>query len=911
VTADQVLADYLIAVRTVRASGAGTDERSFYPALNQFLSGLGGLISPKLGALSDPAAIEASFPDVAIYELSSQVLVLPIEVKPASWDIDTLLASEQPLRYAKLFGGGMVMCCNLRSFVLAQLDQSGQVLVELGRYTLLNAESDFDTAHPAIVEPASALLGLIETGSATTHHTLDNPRTVARLLAWHARQLAGSIASTAEPEKLLAPIIDAFKQGLEIDLDDEYIVPTIVQTLSYGIFAAWLQQPDTQSFDWRSAAYRLDVPLFADVLYACLRPALIRECDLFPRLDAMAHVLEWVDKEAFAEQFGGRAIEYFYEPFLAEFDPDLRNLLGVWYTPRAIADYQVARVDDLLRTELGVADGIADESVLILDPASGTGTYLTAVLDAIHKRHLDNHQPAELAAAKTREAAIGRVIGFEILPAAFIISHLHLSRHLNELGAPLGSDDRLRIYLTNSLIGWSADFNPPSFTLFPDLVEEITAARKVKQHEPIIVVLGNPPYQGYSSAETTEEKEMMLPWISPLWPTWGIRKHRLNDLYVRFWRVALHRIVDLTDRGVISFISNRKWLGGRSYPTMRESVVRGFDSIVVDDLHGDYVHSGLGGGADESIFSTSVAGGIRVGTAIVSAVRTGPSADENHVSVVRGRDVYGTASEKRQALADWADGTVSINSNLEVRQTSQSVRWRLSGDPGGEFPPLDDYFNFALSGVQTIRDEAVVDKSKTAVHGRMLDYFDSDVDWATIAARYPGFAVNKSGYNGPKVRSTLLNASTLHDERFVRFLFKPYDVRWLYWEPQGSLLNRARPELMPYFIGMSEQWAIIAPQTRNRPGSARPIATKAVPSFKAAFQDARVFPLQSPGSVPGNVPGQLAMGGGANPESNVSKRWITSVRSLGVPGDDLELGAHVFHAILGISADVPHFSMIK
>jgi predicted helicase len=189
------------------------------------------------------------------------------------------------------------------------------------------------------------------------------------------------------------------------------------------------------------------------------------------------------------------------------------------------------------------------------------------------------------------------------------------------------------MYLTNALTGWDTDSAPNGETLFPELVEELRSAATVKRTEPILVVIGNPPYEGYSTAETAEERRMLTPWTGPLWSEWGVRKHRLNDLYVRFWRVALERIVQLTGRGVISFITNRKWLAGRSYPAMRENVVTSFQVVRVDDLHGaadDVTHPG-----DQSIFSTTVATGIKRGTAIVTAVRTG-TLENNEVAVSSG-----------------------------------------------------------------------------------------------------------------------------------------------------------------------------------------------------------------------------------------------------------------------------------
>lgn len=192
--------------------------------------------------------------------------------------------------------------------------------------------------------------------------------------------------------------------------------------------------------------------------------------------------------------------------------------------------------------------------------------HLAAVLRSIYDKHVSNGEPHEVALSRTMDAATSRVIGFEILPAPFVIAHLHIGRFLSGLGG-VELDGRLRIYLTNSLTGWPPHSPPEGLTLFPELEEELRGAEKVKHFEPVLVILGNPPWQGYSTAETDEERELLQPWLAPLWPVWGLRKHRMNDLYVRFWRMSIEKIASLTGRGVVSFITNRKWLGGRSYPT--------------------------------------------------------------------------------------------------------------------------------------------------------------------------------------------------------------------------------------------------------------------------------------------------------------------------------------------------------
>jgi predicted helicase len=270
--------------------------------------------------------------------------------------------------------------------------------------------------------------------------------------------------------------------------------------------------------------------------------------------------------------------------------------------------------------DLGIADGLADPNVFILDPACGTGTFLLAVLRHIYEFHASRNEPPYFCEQAVKQAATTRLFGFEVLPAALVITHIGIARWLKAKNVALGPNDRIEALLTNALLEWGTGRVPP--IQLTGMEEDHTRARQIKHDENVLVVIGNPPYEGYSMAENREELELLRDWTQPLLRDWGVRKHRLGDLYVRFWRVAVRRIAEITDRGVISFITNSKWLHGRSFPAMRSDIVAKFDTIRVDDLHGS-VHDQVQG--DESIFKTRTASGIKVGVAIVTAVRDDPA----------------------------------------------------------------------------------------------------------------------------------------------------------------------------------------------------------------------------------------------------------------------------------------------
>lgn len=215
----------------------------------------------------------------------------------------------------------------------------------------------------------------------------------------------------------------------------------------------------------------------------------------------LVEVLDWtgtalnrVDRASFFTRFEEEyAVQYFYEPFLQAFDPELRKELGVWYTPPEIVQYMVARVDTVLREELEIEDGLADPNVYILDPCCGTGAYLVEVLKRIDSA-LKAKGTDALGSSDIKEAAIKRVFGFEILTAPFVVAHLQLGLLLHNLGVPLSNEkERVGVYLTNALTGWEPPKEPKQMLLFPELAEERDAAEKVKRKKPILEFWAIPP----------------------------------------------------------------------------------------------------------------------------------------------------------------------------------------------------------------------------------------------------------------------------------------------------------------------------------------------------------------------------------------------------------------------------------
>ena len=642
---------------------------------------------------------------------------------------------------------------------------------------------------------------------------------MAWLLASYARDGLARVEAAGDSPPLAAvraALEDALGVRFEGERGARFFHSTLVQTLFYGVFSAWVlwSRADTASqdrplfaggyrpaqFDWRTAVWHLRAPVLRALFQQLSDPGRLQPLGLVEVLDWTAAALNRVNRAVFFARFTeGEAVPYFYEPFLEAFDPDLRKQLGVWYTPPEVVRYMVARVDQAVKDDLGIADGLAAENVYVLDPCCGTGAYLAEVLRRI-AANLARRGLGALAGARVKQAAVGRVFGFEIMPAPFVVAHLQIGLTLQDLDAPLADDgtERAGVFLTNALTGWEPRTTKP--LPFPELAEERDRADQVKQETPILVILGNPPYNGFAGMALDEERDLSDAYRT----TRRVRRPEgqgLNDLYVRFFRMAERRIAEKTGRGVVCFISNYSWLDGLSFTGMRERYLDAFDAVRIDNLHGDRIISEYApdGRTSETIFALrGQSAGIKVGTSIALLSRSGIDTDTSGSGRILYRDFHqARADERRQALLDSLDdagtdiGYSSVEPNLRLglpfKPMAVSEHWF-------DWPTLPDLFPVSFPGVKTSRDGFLVDVDLDRLRARVRDYFDPDVSHEEIARRYPAGMKTTAGFNARKVRDALLARGGPSEGGFVRFAYRPFDTRWLYWEADGSLLDRPRPD---------------------------------------------------------------------------------------------------------------------
>lgn len=839
----------------------GVKETSFYPALQTLLNDVGQTLSPKVRCILHPASQGAGIPDGGLYTSDqlrgvddSKALSegrIPargvVEVKGAAEAIDQTIGSEQVGRYLGRYG--QVLVTNLREFALVSQD-SNQELVILERYRLAESEQAFWNA---VSQPRAftAQHGerLVEYLRRVMLHgaKLTTPRDVAWLLASYARDALIRLES-AELDAL-ATIREALEEALGVHFEgekgDHFFRSTLVQTLFYGIFSAWViwsgKHPDNsrQDFNWHEAVWSLELPVLSALFQQMAGPNQLRPLGLVEVLDWTATALNRVDREAFFARFvEDHAVQYFYEPFVEAFDPELRRELGIWYTPPEIVSYMVERVDTVLRQELGVANGLADPNVYVLDPATGTGSYLIAVLRRIARTMREQGHDA-LFSAKLKQAATGRVFGFELLPAPFVVAHLQLGLLLRQLGAPLGQSERAGVYLTNSLTGWEPGEGDRSHFGFPELEQERDAAAQVKRERPILVVIGNPPYGGYAGVAIGEERELTEAYRVAK-TTKQPQGQGLNDLYVRFFRMAERRIVDQTGEGIVCFISNYSWLDGLSFTAMRERYLEVFDRIWIDCLNGDKYKTGKltpEGKPDPSVFSTEWNHeGIQVGTAIALLARR----DEHHPSTeVRFRNLWG--QQKRQELSETADQQSNGLYQTVVPETKLGLPFAPLAVESNylSWPSLPDLFPTSFPGVKTSRDNVLVDIDRDRLVARMEQYFNPAVSDGEIRRVMPSVMERGKRFDAPAIRARLVQRGFLPD-KVIPYCYRPFDVRWLYWEPETELLDRKREDYFPQVFD-GNVW--ISGVQQNRKDFAPPIWSSCLCSLHVIERGANMFPL--------------------------------------------------------------------
>jgi len=866
---------YIRDLRDIHGSGGGVKETSFYGALEALFNELGKKLKPKVRCILTLANHGAGLPDGGLFTQEQFQRAADheprqgqnpsrgaIEVKGPGDEVPAIIKSKQVADYLRAYR--QVLVTNLREFQLVAVDPASGRPAPLEGYSLA---ASADALWNLCAQPKKAAAQHGERFSefltrAMLHAApLAEPKDVAWFLASYAREARARLELAAlDPlPSIRAALEDALGIRFSGDKGEHFFRSTFVQTLFYGVFSAWVLwskqtggADPAARFNWKETADYLHVPFLRALYYQLANPGPLKDLGLTEVLGWAEQVLNRVERNKFFAAFEeGQAVQYFYEPFLEAFDPALRKELGVWYTPPEVVQYMVARVDAVLREELDIADGLADEQVYVLDPCCGTGAYLVEVLKRIAATLREKGEDA-LLAQDLKRAALERVIGFEILTAPFVVSHLQLGLLLSNLGAPLRDDEteRVGVYLTNALTGWEPPSGPKARLPFKEFEEERDAADAVKRERPILVVLGNPPYNAFAGVSPVEEQGLVDVYKEGLNKPaeqggWGIKKFNLDDLYVRFFRLAERRIAEKTGKGIICFISNFSYLADPSYVVMRQRFLGNFDKLWVDCLNGDSRETGKltpEGKPDPSVFSTEYnREGIRVGTTVSLMVRR---KGRRKQPVIYFREFWGSA--KRQQLADCTNIKLTYPAYETVMPTVQNkfcFRPLRVDSHYYMWPKLIELTLSHFNGPVERRNFALISIDRHPLDHRMKLYFDPTVPDFEIASIYPSLMMTGNRIEGPKARKKILEDWTYDEQKIVQYPFKPYDVRWCYLENIRPLFSEPSPQLLS-LAAIDNNAFLISRDTADKAIEGPPFMfSKSICDYDSLSGHARHFPM--------------------------------------------------------------------
>ena len=783
--------DYIRAIEKELVAGNAT-EHTHRTALKTLIEGLAeGIV-----ATNEPQRIECGAPDFVVTKGITTIGY--IEAKDIGKSLDEAEKSEQLQRYLG----------PLTNFILTDylefrwyVDGESRLKARLGSPS---KEGKIRRDKDGIQAVAELLTGFLSHKA----EGVGTPKDLARRMARQAHLIRNLIinAFKNEPEGgSLHTQLAAFRDNLIPDLSAEYFADMYAQTIAYGLFAARCTSKNGSAFTRLDAAQNL--PRTNPFLRKLFQ--YIAGYDLDDRIawlvDDLAQVLAQADMETVLKNFGKHSgkedpVVHFYETFLKEYDEKIREMRGVYYTPEPVVSYIVRSIDHILKTRFGKLRGLADDKTLILDPAVGTATFLYMVINEIHQAFAGKGQQG-LWNNYVVEKLLPRIFGFELLMAPYAVAHLKLGLLLQETGYEFQSEQRLGIYLTNTL----EEAVKRAETLFAQwITEEANAAARVKKDEPIMVVLGNPPYSGISANTSvrvfpdskTGKPKQELTWIGKLIEDYkvvdgqplGERKHWLQDDYVKFIRFGQWRIKE-TGQGILAFITNHGYLDNPTFRGMRQSLMNTFTDIYILNLHGNVKkrETSPDGSKDENVFD--IQQGVSIGILVKEADKEGPA-------TIHYADMWGTRDAKYNALFQTDTNTTAWTELIptspfyffvpreEEHQAEYEKGWKIT-----------KVLLVNSTGVQTSRDSFVIDFDESELRSRISSFRDLAVSDIEITERFN--LKNTREWDISDARRKLA-ANESWAKAFTKCLYRPFDYRSIYYS--SHMVDWPRLQVMTHML---------------------------------------------------------------------------------------------------------------
>mgnify|MGYP001308218472 CR=1 FL=1 len=668
-----------------------------------------------------------------------------------------------------------------------------------------------------LTENFPAFENLIKDFSIHIGQTIKSSKKLAEMMAGKARLLSDVIERALNSDEenhensTLREQMQAFKEILIHDITPKGFADVYAQTISYGLFAARLHDPTLPTFS-RSEAAEL-IPKSNPFLRKLF--GYIAGPDLDDRIkwivDSLIDIFLACNVEEILKNYGKATkmedpIIHFYETFLSEYDPSLRKARGVWYTPAPVVNFIVRAVDDILKTEFELSNGLSDTSkttikvdsfgkkvvqevhkVQILDPATGTGTFLAEVIKQIYK-NFEGQQG--IWSNYVEKHLIPRLNGFELLMASYAMAHLKLDLLLTETGYKPTTNQRFKVFLTNSL----EEHHPDTGTLFANwLSTEANEANYIKRDTPVMCVIGNPPYSGESANKGKWIMELMedykkepggLQKLQERNPKW------INDDYVKFIRYGQH-FIERNGNGILAFINPHGFLDNPTFRGMRWELLNSFDKIYTLDLHGNSKkqEKSPDGSPDVNVFD------IMQGVSINLFIKTGLK-KPSELGQVYHADLYGKREYKYDFLAKNSIKSITYEKIASVAPNylfvGQDFVIKKTYEEGFS---INELFIVKGVGITTAHDDFVISENKQTLLETFERFQKSDRNNDIL---HKDFNVNKKeGWNILNGYDNIKNVEDL--SKYIKPIsYRPFDNRYIFYE--DKLVWRTVRKVMQHFL---------------------------------------------------------------------------------------------------------------
>jgi predicted helicase len=800
------ISDYLKKIEKAYNAGNAT-EHTHRPALKELIESMAAGIT----ATNEPRRVKCGAPDFIITK--KQTPLGYIECKDIGKSLTETERTDQMKRYRESLGNLILTdYLEFRWYVGGQY----RLTVELatvadGRIKpVKNAEQSFQELFFAFLT--------------TSTPTVNSPKELAVRMAALARLIRDIMKAAFNEEDLtddepdpLHEQLDGFRKVLIHDLSPEQFADMYAQTICYGLFAARCNADSAERFTRQNAGF--DLPRtnpFLRKMFDYIAGVNLDERIVWA-VDDLAELLHRTDMEAILKDFGKHTrqedpVVHFYETFLAAYDPKMREARGVYYTPEPVVSYIVRSIDHILKTDFKLQDGLADATkikvaqttskkkidvhkVQILDPATGTGTFLYGIIDHIYNDFKDDKG---MWSSYVSQHLLPRLFGFELLMAPYAVAHMKLGLQLKQSGYDFKSAERLRIYLTNTLEEAHAMSGLPLFTQW--IAEEANAASDIKKDAPVMVVLGNPPYS-YDSENKGE-------WISSLIRDYyqvdgaplGERNPKgLQDDYVKFIRFAQWRI-EQTGYGILAFICNNAYLDNPTFRGMRQSLMQTFDDIYILDLHGNSKRKEKApdGSEDKNVFD--IQQGVAIGIFIKRTSSKNGLANVHHADLWGKREVYDNKlvggkyhwlCEHNVASTEWTTLATQKPFYLFIRQ---NIKLLPEYEQGWK---VTDLFLNNNVGIVTARDALTICDSPNLVWSTINDFISTEPEQARSK-----YNLDKDSTDwAVKLAQNDIRESGPVKTKISKILYRPFDVKYTYYTGNArGFHSRTRKEIMQHIV---------------------------------------------------------------------------------------------------------------